>query len=635
MIQDQRLIEAILSSGIKRVTLLDDAFDLPNLDGKDYGAFYELFETEGGVELAGQAGFDADAVKAARDVIVEEDFSAEPLQALIRSLHQQFLMTRDPVWDPTGVFRLKLSNNLSDVDPLLQVLNRCACEITLVGVETPLEDQAAGQTPDLIFADYYLSGSITTHNAGTASEQAIAKEASASRLEELLAPAILAKKHPSVVLMSSKDVSKSANDYRERVSGTEGKVYASRFGFIRKFDLEVAPRPAKASAAMVDKVQIQRPSADVLLDIIQSHPFGSKLHDALKLWIESSKKGVDNLAKDIETMELKDFAYLVTYRLAQEEIGLFDYLEWFFGECLLGSIGEVAAKAEQRPTRAGLDKHASLIEGAYEGRTDMVAELYHRARVETPRQGREQRMGDLWVEDVQPDGRRVIWAVLTPDCDLIERDGATAAKRLLTVSGHMIPYDAAKSSLADFLVLDSEKFSVAWDLKNLQTRDDTKGLTHVGTLRPIYAQELQRRALQDLSRIGVSVAPVVRMEGTITLKVRQANGRAKTLDLGSAENTQCDIYPSRGGSDVSRIALKRMVAENLVAVLAAIDPDTLDAEVKVKFKSLASRAGLEGLRQTLTTGAGLGRDLGNGVVAVDAASPDKAWCSILVTMTPT
>lgn len=209
------------------------------------------------------------------------------------------------------------------------------------GLETVLADDDV-ELPDLIFADYFLDPHITAANDGSDEERQRAKTASISRLDELLQPSLKANKHPPIILMSSKDVKNRADDYRVRVSAGEGKVFASRFGFIRKTDLKVGARPHPNAP---EPVEIARPSADVLLDIIQSHPFGQRLHEALKLWIAGSQAGVDRLKSDIEEMELRDFAYLVTHRLAQEEIGLFDYLEWFFGECLLGSIADACASS--------------------------------------------------------------------------------------------------------------------------------------------------------------------------------------------------------------------------------------------------------------------------------------------------
>jgi hypothetical protein len=57
------------------------------------------------------------------------------------------------------------------------------------------------------------------------------------------------------------------------------------------------------------------------------------------------------LRGEIENLHLKEFAYLVRFRLAQEGQTLLNYLEWFFGECLIDAIAKAvdsgAGGAEQ------------------------------------------------------------------------------------------------------------------------------------------------------------------------------------------------------------------------------------------------------------------------------------------------
>src|SRR5690606_18837686 len=111
------------------------------------------------------------------------------------------------------------------------------------------------------------------------------------------------------------------------------------------------------------------------------------------------------------------------------------------------------------------------------------------------------------------------------------------------------PYDAPKSSLADFIILGMSQYSIEWKLKNLATREDFDNLRYCGTLRPLYAQDLQNQVLESLGRVGLAVAPVIRMNGHFRLFVRKSNGKLHAVDLGRAEMRSCEVYPSRGGSD--------------------------------------------------------------------------------------
>lgn len=629
----KRFSAAIKTSGIKRVILLDDAFDVPELEDREYARLDRYLSTaDGDFEVL---GLNADLVARARDQISIREYTGDDLVEVAWRLHEQYILTRDGKFDPTGAFSDRKSENLADIDPLLSILRASKVEMKLVGVHTPMAANDHDQLPDLIFVDFYLDKDVTGGASPTTEVGQRARSASLDRLDSLLGPAKAAKKMPSVVLMSSKPVEAEAATYRKNIKGGEGHVYASRFGFIRKSDVsEVAPvegdHPEKPKS-----FEVCRPAADVLLDIIQAHPFGQKLHDALKFWRESAAGAVVALGEEIEELTLKDFAYLVSFRLSQEGLSLFEYLEWFFGECLLGHISEKASDLIRRPTRAGLDKHADLVEGAYEGKTDKIAELYNRARIELPRNIKcDMRLGDLYVEKLVLGVSRRIWAVLNPDCDLIVREnGKRAAKRILTLGGELVSYEAPKSSLAEFIIVENVKYSISWDLKDLVTRETFDDLTYVGTMRPLYAQELQRRTLQDLSRVGLAVAPVLRMDGQIAVVLVGSDGKLKSVELGGANTVECEVLPGRGGSDVSRVLLRRSTAEDVVAAILSVDPETLSEDAKKNQKALSARGVQEKLRSALQGGAALHAELPAKVILTDDMTAAKGWCGIVVSMT--
>lgn len=280
-----------------------------------------------------------------------------------------------------------------------------------------------------------------------------------------------------------------------------------------------------------------------------------------------------------------------------------------------------------------LDKHASLIEGSYEkGRTDKIAELYHKARIDRrPATKNDLRLGDLYLKPGAKGAEPTLWAVLTPDCDLVVRSGKMEAERILTVRGNLIAYDAPKSSLSEFIIIKDRYYSVDWRLKDLETRTTLSDMEFVGTLRPIYAQDLQRKALQDLGRIGLAVAPVIRMDAAIKLRVVK-HGKLVDIDLGEAEMTRSEIYPSRGASDAPKVVLSRSATENLLAVLEQLDPDGLDAEAITSWKSAKGRAGANALRTKLLKGAGLEEQLGSKIVVTERMSVGKGWCGLEISM---
>jgi hypothetical protein len=630
MLTEKRFEDAIKASGVKNVALLDDAFDLPKLNESDFSSLYDFLESDDALEIFGEIGVTNEEVEAAKEDIQSQSWTGGELLTVVSKLHRKFLITRDPKFDPTSVFKTKQSNNLADVDPLLELLKRCKVDVTLYGTMAGT-NEVHEPIPDLVFADYYLADTITSGKAATEAEYADATGASLARLDEIIKPALEKDKHPSIILMSSKNVESEAAAYRRKASGDKGKVFASRFGFIRKSDVHVEDLPADAPKGKKASVSVSRPGADILLDIVQSHPFGLQLHNALLLWLTHSLTAVGSMRSEIEELELKDFAYLVNYRLAQEGMSLFDYLEWFFGECLLGSIGLLTADKTKRPTRDKLDKHAGLIEGAYDGRTEKIAELYHRARIDTNPNPAHMRMGDLYL--TKSDGAPTqIWALLTPDCDLMVRHGKRSVDRFLLVEGQLQAYKAPKSSLSDFIIVDKAHYSIEWRLKNMATREDLEDLRYCGTLRPLYAQDLQNQVLENLGRVGLAVAPVIRMDGHFQLFIRKNDDKLHVVDLGDEQMQACEVYPSRGGSDAVRISLHRSVAENILSKLDLIDLKELSEDDAKALKGLRSRSTKEGIRTALCRGAEFESDLGAKFIVSDRLSAGKNWCGLQIHM---
>ena len=105
--------------------------------------------------------------------------------------------------------------------------------------------------------------------------------------------------------------------------------------------------------------------------------------------------------KEVGDLHMKDFAYLLRFRLREAGQPFGEYLEWFFGESLKGLIED---KVDwDHASFTALDdegtKQGEMIEGAFEGPSDIIARFFHRVRVNNRRVGvrREYRLGDLYV----------------------------------------------------------------------------------------------------------------------------------------------------------------------------------------------------------------------------------------------
>ena len=331
-------------------------------------------------------------------------------------------------------------------------------------------------------------------------------------------------------------------------------------------------------------IVIEHAAADALLDTSQGYLFGKLLQQALTKWKNGAELALNDFIKDIGDLDMKDFAYLLRFRLREEGQPLSEYLEWLFGERLKGLIGDkVDWKHASFSELDGNETIEEKIEGAFEGPSVKIAEFFHHARVNKPRACTHHRdqLGDLYV---QPKGRD-IRAVITPDCDLVVRKGGAKVKTVLTMGGRLNTFDEAGSAADDFVVRGRKPYSVRWNPKDLETfpitghdsLHETDKLQFFGTLRPLYAQEMQRRALTDLSRVGLPVAPALGINATATVWRRTKNANDPFIPIKITSSPLVTIILSRAGQkDGHRVLLRRRFFNELIDRLNEIDPDDME-----------------------------------------------------------
>ena len=582
MIQEANVLKAIKGSGVSKITIIDDAFDPPEIDTNNAGNLLGFLEGDDFGPIGQELGL-AEKRAGARTAIENSEYDADELVEMVSSIYDRFVPTADEKFNPNGIFSTQVPN-INYLRPLLTLLDKAnpKLEIQRIGSNPEL---LAGVNKDthLIFIDFYLARGVV--NDSDAKAKGAAKKESLDRIKKLLRSQ--GDKAASVILMSSQDVEGEADKFRENiVEGKKSLVFASRFGFLRKTEVEI-----KDGA-----VSLQDAAADTLLDIFQSYEFGRATHAALEAWIESAEKAVGGLRNDIEHLDLKDFSYLVRFRLAQDGQELLEYLQWFFGECLLDGVGRLVDERVKQDAKndkilSRLNETSERIEGAFDGPTEKVAELYHRVRIENPRGTRNQyRLGDLYLS-----GKDLL-AIVTPDCDLITRsNGKRAAPRILTVSGKLKKFDAPNASVADFIQVDKTPHNIAWSHKGVQTKEfkgwpklgsKSKKNKYVGTLRPLYAQELQRSVLSDLARMGLSVAPALGMSARARVFLKQTGGNLVEHALNGDKAADCYVIPGRGGTDKPLVLFKRRFVTHLIGSLVDVDVSKLVAGADKQVEQL-------------------------------------------------
>lgn len=486
--------------------------------------------------------------------INSSEYSDGSLRSVVGKIYNKFVDKFDVHYDPASCFSISKGDNLRRVRPLLKLLSKCnKVVVTRIGSDDAQVDFSALK-PDAVFVDYYLDAQLSPNSSPSAEPGGAARRASLRMLRQVLdaKPGV----GPSVMLMSSHSVRKEADKFRKEIQNDK-KVFASRFQFMAKEDLiEIEDGTIRVSGS----------AADALLDIAQRHKFAGAIEDALTHWKAGVDLAVSDIWNTITDLELKDYAYLARFRLAEEGQPLSSYLEWFFGEVLVDAIARSVKWSEK--SFAVLDeggvknKPGSQIEGAFDGPTDKIAELYYRARVDVRlgRQGKDLRMGDVYGSAAAADE---VLAVITPDCDLVERRNKRSAKRLTVVAGTLHPIHAPEGTIADFFKKGKKWVNVAWNMKDLRSIEyncvGEGGYKLLGTLRPLYAYELQRRVLTDLSRVGLAVAPAMAMTAKAEVFITGNDGPV-SLDLINADRAACAIIPRRGGTDKPRVIYHRSFA---------------------------------------------------------------------------
>ena len=286
---------------------------------------------------------------------------------------------------------------------------------------------------------------------------------------------------------------------------------------------------------------------------------------------------------------MKDFAYLLRFRLREEEQTLSEYLGWLFGEYLKGLIDKKINWEHSSFSRLNHDVIEDKIEGAFDGPTIRIAEFFHDIRVAERQANLPHRyqLGDLFANRDGNDIRSVI----TPDCDLVVRKGKAKIKRILTMGGMLHTFAQEGSAAEDLILRRNKQYSVKWNPKDLETFPiEGEGALHkninyqfFGTLRPLYAQEMQRRALTDLSRVGLPVAPAFGINATATVWMRQ-NNNFKPIQM-KRSSPLATIIPARIGRE-HRILLRRHFVNELIDRLKAMDRQDMTEQDYTRLESI-------------------------------------------------
>lgn len=636
MRHEKRIIEAFKANKIKRVLLIDDAYDSPELNDKMVAALADFLDGENGKAACHMYGIGEDKLNIAKKAALEGDYNGDELKEVNSAIYAEFVKTREDKFDPSGEFNLIKKSALEALLPLHRLLCKCGDEIDVrtVGLENGMKCYHEF-CPEVLFVDYYLSGDVPPPTEKVSQyRRTKALRVSIGLLKQVI-DATDVKDIPAIVLMSSYGVQK-VNQYRHKTQRPD-KIMSLRFKFLKKDWVR-----QENNILIIDHT-----AADVLLDISQGYLFGKALQLAVAQWKSAAESALKNFLQEVVDLDTKDFAYLLRFKLREEGQSLSEYLRWFFGECLKGFIdNEVDWGHYSFSELNGKNKIDKSIEGAFEGPSQGIAKFFHRVRVDSYRITNHvgYQMGDLYAQSDEQ-GIVTIRAVLTPGCDLVKRKGKTNVKSVLTMGGTLNTFDKKGSAADDFFLHEDKAYSVLWKPKDLEmfpitgpeALHEAKEFKFLGTLRPLYAQAIQHRVLTDLSRVGLPVAPALGINATVTVFIRKRNASNSFQNINTESSALATIIPSRVGQrDGHCVLLRRSFVNELIDRLREVDTaEMFEDDAKMLKEVLEKESSTEKFYETLlkTGGWTNGKPkFGTGFVISNKpeTKPDAPWLQFVL-----
>lgn len=629
MSDETRLLQALEESGIRRIAVVDDAFDLPEIPEGEWGTIRaHLISQDFQDALAHLPDIQA-LYPQAIESIEGNELDSDDLIKFQRLAFAQYVDTRDANFDLGRQFSRMRADSLDAVQPILTLLARANTPVEVTKIGSMQDEDFAERIADidLVFADFYLDPSVTPEDSPEDKRSQDAK----AKSQEMIAEIITARgKVPSIVLMSSKDVGALATEFRKGIAASSGQVVSARFQFVEKNQLSVTTSGA---------VEIKEKASDVLLDLLQTFKFSEGVSVAIELWKTSAKEAITATAEAISELEVRDFAYLIRFRLEKEGQELVEYMEWLLGEYL---IDETARRfysgANNLPVVREVAHTQGTVEGAYDGQSQRVGNIYHRVKVEDVRPGRAHgfRMGDMYLDK---DGKKIS-AVITPDCDLVMREGKRRASRFLLVNGLIKAFDRKNTSAAEFILINGAGKNIEWHKKDIESQsfewsEEAAERTWIGTLRPMYAQQLQRAVLHDVGRVGLAPWPALYVDAEVELRYYDSEKKICKLNFNVGAAKTAIVMPKRPDAEKEKhsVVFERSLIRAVRKTLMTLPPETILEAGRVHHASLSEDNGDVGLSRHACAGVDMETFLPHSIFLSNQEKPAEAnwaWLTVRV-----
>jgi hypothetical protein len=545
------LATAAQVGGIRRLAIVDDAYDPPSGDEISEDAFNRFVQrmedsADAMASAAETCGLDAADLDdweqfAARADLVDRLWGVSVGTAIGPAPTQELRESLQILFTDVHVDRI---SKLQQLKPLEDLLSAMGTELMRLGAN-PAVDLVA--KADVVFLDLFLSSDVPPLPEPGATPRSVldkARERAMRYLEAVRAETAndIKAVPPAFVLISSLGTAQVAANFRKRTKQT-----ASRFRFISKQAIE--RQDPQGLLTIAEIFRTCRASA-VIEPLRKGWP--TVVADATK-WV----------ADQLVELDIADFARLYELSLRAEGQMVEDYIK----ELVAGALAErvVCAFSQHLPTRDRENPFADVPSSFVEAPSNALAELYSATRITRDRGYRgsddsDSMSGDLYLTGTLPKSPsttlngKIVTAVMTPICDLVSRNGKEpAATSVLLLEGTLQPTYHRHELDPQVVSLNGRFYEIDWHVKQpqalpikaLRKEIKDKAKTWLGRLKAEHFLALQSEYLTSFSRVGLLKPPGVYEPLAGKICVREAGELVQIGDVFDARNEFAFRSPDR------------------------------------------------------------------------------------------
>ncbi|UTV41750.1 hypothetical protein MYG64_35790 (plasmid) [Ensifer adhaerens] len=542
MIYNNELRTVFKNAGIKKVAIVDDAFDQIDT-GKVQRSDFVAVRTKVR-EMVGQKESEPFIKHLEKRLgrTHTEIFAQHDDEDMVEALWKEY--SAEEAGSPLAellapMFRI-IGVEKSDKLRPLRILKKMLIDEAKASVDEMDSTTRAADVVgyDLIFLDYYLGDEIPNGADAQVDEKLKieARDRSINFLKELveLTQKDAKQRIPLVMLISSLAKPEHLPDFR---SGA--KMLASKMAFLPKEYAET--NAARMQHTIIGLAQF-RGQADALWAFLEE-------------WKQSVDAAADDMMSSLRELDLPDYSYLQEYRLTAEKTPLSQYISSLFSGRL---VDMVEREMEKRQASARLRE--LKLPQAIPGRvspTAAITDLYSSLTTSQVPIAEGDFKPKAWAGDIFIDlatyndafgttlavkkkrkNMPSVLAVVTPACDLIpERSKENPLRMVTMVGGDLVALSDVDAPTTHLLMLNKKPYAIKWNTKwpftvGIDSMKTTEALAGrykwAARLRDLHHAELQHMLFADVGRVGVPVSPV--MSEYVGVRILAKTGREEATD---------------------------------------------------------------------------------------------------------